>query len=196
MKLPDELDQLAGASFGNLHQTEELSFGSNLTLPPVDARDRPENLHARGSSLVHSGSGQLQGLLLIWQRGDELRECSLPFQGAPPMLSGPLVLVKHQPGLVRLGDCSARPLLGRNVAVSEERRCPICGQGVLKHLGTEAGRDLQEPESPIRETYTCGHEVLGPTLGTADADRLEVERRRTDETIDPETRATEEGAAG
>jgi hypothetical protein len=67
---------------------------------------------------------------------------------------------------------------------------------VLKHLGTEAGRDLQEPESPIRETYTCGHEVVGPTLGTADADRLEVERRQTDETTDPDTRVTEEGGAG
>jgi hypothetical protein len=68
--------------------------------------------------------------------------------------------------------------------VSEERRCPICGKGVLKHLGTEAGDDQQEPDSPIRETYTCGHEVEGPTLATADAERLEVERRESEETVE------------
>ena len=55
---------------------------------------------------------------------------------------------------------------------------------MLKHLGTEAGDDLQEPESPIRETYTCGHEVRGPTLATADAERLEVERRESEETVE------------
>jgi hypothetical protein len=55
---------------------------------------------------------------------------------------------------------------------------------VLKHLGTEAGDDLQEPESPILETYTCGHEVRGPTLATADARRLEVERRQSEETTE------------
>jgi hypothetical protein len=63
-----------------------------------------------------------------------------------------------------------------------ERRCPVCGRGVLRHLGTEAGRRDQQPTSPIVETYTCGHEVREPPLETADADRLEVERRTSEDT--------------
>ena len=72
-------------------------------------------------------------------------------------------------------------------APAEEKRCPVCGRGILQHLGTEAGRRKQRPESPILETYTCGHEVREDPLGTADADRLEVERRSSGETAtDPE----------
>ena len=44
-------------------------------------------------------------------------------------------------------------------APAEDKRCPVCGRGVLRHLGTEAGKREQQPESPIRETYTCGHEI-------------------------------------
>jgi hypothetical protein len=66
--------------------------------------------------------------------------------------------------------------------VAEGKRCPVCGKGVLRHLGTEAGKDAQRPESPIRESYTCGHEVREPPLATADADRLEVERRASEDT--------------
>ncbi len=68
-----------------------------------------------------------------------------------------------------------------------ERRCPVCGRGVLRHLGTEAGDRQQQPESPIIETYTCGHEVSEPPLATADADRLEVERRESEDTVEPPT---------
>jgi hypothetical protein len=64
---------------------------------------------------------------------------------------------------------------------TEERRCPVCGRGILKHLGSEAARP-QQPESPIIETYTCGHEVPEDRLETADAERLEVERRSSEET--------------
>jgi hypothetical protein len=67
-------------------------------------------------------------------------------------------------------------------APTEEKRCPVCGRGLLRHLGTEAGRRKQRPESPILETYTCGHEVREDLLETADADRLEVERRSSGET--------------
>ena len=66
---------------------------------------------------------------------------------------------------------------------TDERRCPICGRGILKHLGPEAGGTPQQPESPILETYTCGHEVPEDPLETADADRLEVERRMSEETV-------------
>jgi hypothetical protein len=62
-----------------------------------------------------------------------------------------------------------------------EKRCPVCGRGVLQHLGTEARGD-QQPDSPILETYSCGHEVREPPLETADAERLEVERRSSEDT--------------
>jgi hypothetical protein len=64
---------------------------------------------------------------------------------------------------------------------TEEKRCPVCGRGVLKHLGSEASGRRQQPESPIIETYTCGHEVMEDRLETADAERLEVERRSSEE---------------
>ena len=68
---------------------------------------------------------------------------------------------------------------------STEKRCPVCGEGVLQHLGSEDDA-MQRPESPLIETYTCGHEVTTPPLATADADRLEVERRTPEDTIDPD----------
>ncbi|HEY7283754.1 MAG TPA: hypothetical protein VID47_19425 [Actinomycetota bacterium] len=68
--------------------------------------------------------------------------------------------------------------------MSHEQRCPVCGQGVLQHLGAEDSEHIQRPESPIIETYSCGHEVTSEPLATADADRLEVERRASEETVD------------
>jgi hypothetical protein len=65
-----------------------------------------------------------------------------------------------------------------------ERRCPVCGKGVLRHLGSEEADRMQRPESLIVETYTCGHEVTTPPLATADADRLDVERRASEETVE------------
>ena len=69
---------------------------------------------------------------------------------------------------------------------TDEQRCPVCGEGVLQHLGPEDPDRMQGPESPLIQTYTCGHEVTTPPLATADADRLEVERRTSDETVDPD----------
>ena len=59
--------------------------------------------------------------------------------------------------------------------------CPICGKGTLRT--TEFG--TQQPESREVLTFTCGHEVEGATLQTADADRLDVERRTSEETVTP-----------
>ena len=50
------------------------------------------------------------------------------------------------------------------MAEENERRCPVCGKGVLRHLGSEEADRMQRPESPIVETYTCGHEVTTPPL--------------------------------
>ena len=60
----------------------------------------------------------------------------------------------------------------------------MCGEGVLQHIGSEDPDHLQRPESPLIETYTCGHEVTTAPLATADADRLDVERRTSEETTD------------
>lgn len=63
----------------------------------------------------------------------------------------------------------------------ESTTCPICGEGTLRTM--DFGD--QQPESRQVETFTCGHEVEGARLQTADADRLDVERRASDETVTP-----------
>ena len=59
--------------------------------------------------------------------------------------------------------------------------CPICGEGTLVTI--DFGE--QQPASREVQTFTCGHEVKGARLQTADADRLDVERRASDETAAP-----------
>jgi len=59
--------------------------------------------------------------------------------------------------------------------------CPICGRGTLRQTDFgEQGADSRE-----MQTFTCGHEVEGARLDTADADRLTVERRTSEETVTP-----------
>ena len=62
-----------------------------------------------------------------------------------------------------------------------EIACPVCGRGTLKEI--DFGE--QHPESQEVQTFTCGHEVKGARLETADSDRLDVERRTSDETVTP-----------
>jgi hypothetical protein len=57
--------------------------------------------------------------------------------------------------------------------VTEERRCPVCGNGVLRDLSYDAAsqgaqQPQQQPESRQLETYTCGHQVMGDRLDRAD----------------------------
>jgi len=59
--------------------------------------------------------------------------------------------------------------------------CPICGQGTLVTI--DFGE--QQPASREVQTFTCGHEVEGARLQSADADRLDVERRTSEETARP-----------
>jgi hypothetical protein len=72
-------------------------------------------------------------------------------------------------------------------------RCPICGRGTLADIAFDAeapsetsGSETpeQQPESRQLDTYTCGHQVLGAQLAAAD-ERLDVERRASDETAEP-----------
>jgi len=43
----------------------------------------------------------------------------------------------------------------------------------------------QQPESRQVQTFTCSHEVEGARLQTADSNRLDVERRPSEETVTP-----------
>jgi hypothetical protein len=69
-------------------------------------------------------------------------------------------------------------------------RCPVCGQGTVADIAYDADpprrEPTQRPDSRELFTYSCGHEVVGNSpLSTADEDRLEVERRNSEETVDP-----------
>ena len=71
----------------------------------------------------------------------------------------------------------------------EPTRCPVCGVGTLADIAYDAVEHVgpdpeQQPESRQVDTYTCGHRVQGAPLEAAD-DRLDVERRRSEETAAP-----------
>ena len=59
--------------------------------------------------------------------------------------------------------------------------CPICGEGTLVTI--DFGE--QQPASREVQTFTCGHEVESARLQTADAEKLDVERRTSEETAQP-----------
>lgn len=63
----------------------------------------------------------------------------------------------------------------------ESTICPICGKGTL--ITIDFGE--QQPESRQVQTFTCGHEVEGARLQTADTEELDVERRTSEETAQP-----------
>jgi len=67
----------------------------------------------------------------------------------------------------------------------DERRCPVCGQGVLADIDFGGDELFQDPESRQVDVFTCGHEVARAPLEVADADRLDVEQRTSDETTAP-----------
>jgi hypothetical protein len=64
---------------------------------------------------------------------------------------------------------------------SDSTICPICGKGTLRTI--DFGD--QQPDSRQVQTFTCGHEVKGARLESADADQLDVERRTSEETVTP-----------
>jgi hypothetical protein len=73
--------------------------------------------------------------------------------------------------------------------ISEELRCPICGRGRVRDLRHDEGGTgeplHQASDSREVQLFTCGHEVTGSSLDSADAEDLEVERRTSGETVDP-----------
>jgi hypothetical protein len=73
---------------------------------------------------------------------------------------------------------------------SSDLRCPICGAGVIRDIAFDAearsddDRPFQDPLAREITEYTCGHRVEGPRLATADQERLDVERRSSEDTTD------------
>ena len=80
--------------------------------------------------------------------------------------------------------------MGRMEARADQKRCPVCGEGVFTDVAYE------EPEPGSYEprqsadayevlVFSCGHRVRGTRLDEADSDRMTVERRESDETTEP-----------
>jgi len=78
---------------------------------------------------------------------------------------------------------------GRSDEDRGDVRCPLCGEGTLQEIAFDEGspRRPLEQQADSREVlaFTCGHTVHGASLAEADTDRLDVERRHSDETVDP-----------
>jgi hypothetical protein len=68
---------------------------------------------------------------------------------------------------------------------ANERRCPVCGHGVLADIDFGGDDLFQDPESRQVDVFTCGHEVGRAALEVADGDRLDVERRHSEESAAP-----------
>ena len=71
----------------------------------------------------------------------------------------------------------------------EQQRCPVCGKGVFVDVVYE---DPEPDETKPKLTgdsyevllFSCGHEVRGTSLATADAERLTVEARDSEAATD------------
>ena len=61
----------------------------------------------------------------------------------------------------------------------------MCGTGTLADIDFGGDELFQDPASRQVDVYTCGHEVERAPLESADADRLDVERRSSEETAEP-----------
>lgn len=72
-------------------------------------------------------------------------------------------------------------------------RCPVCGAGVVADIAFDrdpsSSGDVprQSADSTELTTYSCGHQVLGRSLASADAEVLDVERRDSPDTVTPTT---------
>lgn len=73
---------------------------------------------------------------------------------------------------------------------NEAKRCPVCGRGVFTDVVYE---DPEPDGTKLRLAgdsyevllFSCGHEVRGTPLATADAERMTVEQRESEDTTDP-----------
>ncbi|HET9248712.1 MAG TPA: hypothetical protein VFP13_02060 [Actinomycetota bacterium] len=70
------------------------------------------------------------------------------------------------------------------------QRCPVCGKGVFTDVVYEdpaaAGAGLRQAGDSVEVLlYSCGHEARGAPLAAADAERMTVEERESEDTIEP-----------
>jgi hypothetical protein len=70
--------------------------------------------------------------------------------------------------------------------------CPVCGIGVVADISFDLDASRRGGATPHQgaettelTTYSCGHKVPGHSLASADADVLDVERRRSEDTVQP-----------
>ncbi len=76
-------------------------------------------------------------------------------------------------------------IMTRSDTAASDGRCPICGKGTLADIDFDGDDRFQDPESRQVDTYTCGHQVPRAPLEVADADRLDVEQRTSEEVSSP-----------
>jgi hypothetical protein len=72
----------------------------------------------------------------------------------------------------------------------DQQRCPLCGKGVfidVVHEDREPDGTKPKLTGDSYEVllFSCGHEVRGTPLATADADHLTVEARDSEQATDP-----------
>ena len=72
----------------------------------------------------------------------------------------------------------------------EQQRCPVCGKGVFVDVVYEDPEPDETKPKLAGDSYevllfSCGHEVRGTSLATADAERLTVEARDSEGATDP-----------
>jgi len=75
---------------------------------------------------------------------------------------------------------------------SQARKCPVCGHGDLIDVVFREGatgvddEPIQTADTRQVESYSCGHEVPGPTLDetASGSGELDAERRTSEETTD------------
>jgi hypothetical protein len=87
------------------------------------------------------------------------------------------------------------------MASADARKCPECGKGDLVEITyrerspSDGAEDIQTADTRQVETYSCGHEVVGPSLAqsAAGTDELEAERRESEETVEPPPSQPERG---
>lgn len=69
-------------------------------------------------------------------------------------------------------------------------RCPVCGEGVLADIAYDEHHPplplpKQAPEAREMLTFSCGHEVEARSLADSARDDPNMERRTTEETVEP-----------
>jgi len=67
-------------------------------------------------------------------------------------------------------------------------RCPVCNVGDLVEIAYQRPGEFepsQQPDSVEVQVFSCGHRVAGAQLSGADPARLNVERRVSEDTVDP-----------